>query len=149
MLHMAYFFGDMPGRIAGPADIANNTGGFLIEGGTVAQKAVSPFLTDMISCRGKAYPILRKLMPSFRSRERTAYNEPVYKDVCNPITGEFRSELYGNILALYGEMERTGKAEIVRNVYNPAEPEFEVSQESFLCNYQEMEELFERCIKQR
>lgn len=33
-------------------------------------------------------------MPSFRSKERDKHNQPVYKDVCNPITKEFREELY-------------------------------------------------------
>lgn len=33
-------------------------------------------------------------MPSFRSKERTENNQPVYKDVCNPITGEFRKTNY-------------------------------------------------------
>ena len=51
-------------------------------------------------------------MPSFRTKERDEYNNPVYKDVCNPITKEFREELYGDILKLYEEMEQTGKAEV-------------------------------------
>ena len=36
-------------------------------------------------------------MPSFRTKERDEYNNPIYKDVCNPITKEFREELYGAI----------------------------------------------------
>lgn len=51
-------------------------------------------------------------MPSFRTKERDEYNNPVYKDVCNPITKEFREELYSDILKLYEEMEQTGKAEV-------------------------------------
>ena len=39
-------------------------------------------------------------MPSFRTKERDGYNNPVYKDVCNPITKEFREELYSDILKL-------------------------------------------------
>lgn len=34
-------------------------------------------------------------MPSFCTKERDEFNNPVYKDVCNPITKEFREELYG------------------------------------------------------
>ncbi len=34
-------------------------------------------------------------MPSFRTKERDEHNNPVYKDVCNPTTKEFREELYG------------------------------------------------------
>lgn len=65
-------------------------------------------------------------MPSFRSKERDEHNQAVYKDVCNPITKEFREELYGDILDLYAEMEHTGKAEIVREVEETMEPEFTV-----------------------
>lgn len=66
-------------------------------------------------------------MPSFKSKERTEHNEPVYKDVCNPITGEFRKELYDDIRSLYGEMEQTGRAEVSREAENPAEPAFSVA----------------------
>lgn len=65
-------------------------------------------------------------MPSFASKERTEHNETVYKDICNPITKEFREELYGAILDLYAEMEQTGKAEVTMEVESPQEPEFEV-----------------------
>ena len=65
-------------------------------------------------------------MPSFASKERTEYNEPVYTDICHPITKEFREELYGDILDLYAEMEQTGKAEVKREVESPQEPEFSV-----------------------
>lgn len=40
-------------------------------------------------------------MPRYRSSERDENNAPVYKDVCNPITAEFREELYANILNAY------------------------------------------------
>lgn len=66
-------------------------------------------------------------MPSFKSRERTEHNEPVYKDVCNPITSEFRAGLYGDILALYGEMEQSGKTEVSKSAENAEEPEFRVA----------------------
>lgn len=65
-------------------------------------------------------------MPSFRTKERDEYNNPVYKDVCNPITKEFREELYGDILELYDEMEQTGKAEIKAEINDPEEPDFTV-----------------------
>lgn len=66
-------------------------------------------------------------MPSFKSRERTEHNEPVYKDVCNPITSEFRAGLYGDILTLYGEMEQSGKTEVSKSAENAEEPEFRVA----------------------
>lgn len=65
-------------------------------------------------------------MPSFRTKERDEHNNPVYKDVCNPITKEFREELYGDILKLYEEMEQSGKAEIRMETEEPDEPEFTV-----------------------
>ena len=40
-------------------------------------------------------------MPRYRSNEFGDDGQPVFKDVCNPITREFREELYSNILAVY------------------------------------------------
>lgn len=66
-------------------------------------------------------------MPSFKTKERTERNEPVYKDVCNPITSEFRKDLYDDILSLYGEMEQSGKTEVSRVAENAGESEFRVA----------------------
>lgn len=66
-------------------------------------------------------------MPSFKSKERNEHNQPVYKDVCNPITSDFRKELYDDILALYGEMERSGKSEVSKAADHPEEPQFRVA----------------------
>lgn len=65
-------------------------------------------------------------MPSFRTRERDAHNNPAYKDVCHPITKEFREELYGAILELYDEMEQTGRAEIKAEANHHEEPSFTI-----------------------
>lgn len=65
-------------------------------------------------------------MPSFRSKERDEHNQAVYKEVCHPITKEFREALYEEILALYAEMEQTGRTEIVKDVEETLEPEFTV-----------------------
>ncbi len=40
-------------------------------------------------------------MPRYRSSQRNEDIESVYKDVCNPITKEFREELYSSILQAY------------------------------------------------
>ena len=40
-------------------------------------------------------------MPRYRSNEKDENGGTIYKDVCNPITAEFREELYGNILEAY------------------------------------------------
>lgn len=66
-------------------------------------------------------------MPSFKSKERNEHNQPVYKDVCNPITSDFRKELYDDILALYGEMEQSGKAEVSKVAVHPEKPQFRVA----------------------
>ena len=40
-------------------------------------------------------------MPRYKSTERDENGGTIYKDVCNPITAEFREELYTNILEAY------------------------------------------------
>lgn len=65
-------------------------------------------------------------MPSFKSKERDEHNQAIYKEVCNPITKEFRAQLYGDILSLYGQMEQNGRAEIVKEAAKLSEPEFTV-----------------------
>lgn len=64
-------------------------------------------------------------MPSFKGRDTEG--QTVYKDVCNPITRQFREELYGEILGLYEDMERAGKTEAVKAAEGKEEPEFSVS----------------------
>ena len=76
-------------------------------------------------CGQEAEPFVS--MPSFKTKKRTEYNQPVYKDVCNPITSEFRKELYDDILSLYAEMEQSGKTEVSRDAENAQEPEFRVA----------------------
>ena len=64
-------------------------------------------------------------MPSFKSHD--ANGQTIYKDVCNPITRQFREELYGEILGLYEDMEKAGKTEIIKAAEGKEEPEFSVS----------------------
>ena len=40
-------------------------------------------------------------MPRYKSSERDENGGSIYKDVCNPITAEFREELYSNIIEAY------------------------------------------------
>ena len=64
-------------------------------------------------------------MPRYKSNERDEDNAVVYKDVCNPITKEFREELYGQILDAYDRakdhVKGTKSDEVVEM------PEFSVS----------------------
>ncbi len=63
-------------------------------------------------------------MPSFKGHD--ADGQAVYKEICNPITRQFREELYGEILGLYEDMERAGKTEIAKAAEGKGEPEFSV-----------------------
>lgn len=44
-------------------------------------------------------------MPRYRTNERDE-NGNVYKDICNPITKEFREELYGSILEAFENLQK-------------------------------------------
>ena len=48
-------------------------------------------------------------MPRYKSNERDEKGGTIYKDVCNPITAEFREELYTNILETYENAIVPGK----------------------------------------
>ena len=50
-------------------------------------------------------------MPRYRSNERDEDGGAIYKDVCNPVTAEFREELYGNILEAYYQEITKGKGQ--------------------------------------
>ena len=60
-------------------------------------------------------------MPRYRSNERDENGGTIYKDVCNPITAEFREELYSNILEAYQQELTQGK-----NMGTPAKAEQEM-----------------------
>ena len=72
-------------------------------------------------------------MPRYRSNERDESNGVIYKDVCNPITAEFRGELYTNILDAYArinepEKEETQKQDRTQGTKGSFEmPEFSVT----------------------
>ena len=40
-------------------------------------------------------------MPRYKSNERSEDGSAIYKDVCNPITAEFREELYYKVILKY------------------------------------------------
>lgn len=65
-------------------------------------------------------------MPRYKSSERNEDGTNVYKDVCNPITAEFREELYENILAEYELVRTQGQPEKEKNEEVSA-PEFSVT----------------------
>lgn len=72
-------------------------------------------------------PILESLksMPRYKTNEHDE-NGNVYKDVCNPITKEFREELYGNILEAYENLQKQDKEQENREQSFRDMPEFSV-----------------------
>ncbi len=66
-------------------------------------------------------------MPRYRSNERDENDGTIYKDVCNPVTAEFREELYGNILEAYKQEITKGKGKDVPEKSTIEMPEFSVS----------------------
>ena len=66
-------------------------------------------------------------MPRYRSNERDESNSVIYKDVCNPITAEFREELYTNILEAYAKIREPEKAETQTQEKTKEMPEFSVT----------------------
>ena len=65
-------------------------------------------------------------MPRYKSNERDE-NGNVYKDVCNPITKEFREELYGNILEAYENLQKQDQEQEREHEEFRNAPEFSVS----------------------
>lgn len=67
-------------------------------------------------------------MPSQRTSEVDEYNNPVYKDIVNPITSEFQQEFSGAILEAY-EQKKAGTLDKDGLVVGDGEgaPEFSVS----------------------
>ena len=66
-------------------------------------------------------------MPRYRSNERDEINGVIYKDVCNPITAEFREELYTNILDAYARIREPEKEETQKRDRIQEMPEFSVT----------------------
>ena len=61
-------------------------------------------ITNIAILEKKEKGVLFVSMPRYRSNERDEHNGAVYKDVCHPITAEFREELYGSILEAYEQV---------------------------------------------
>lgn len=66
-------------------------------------------------------------MPRYRSSERDENGGTIYKDVCNPITAEFREELYGNILEAYQQEITKGQEKGTPTKADQEMPEFSVT----------------------
>jgi len=66
-------------------------------------------------------------MPRYKSSDKDEKGENVYKDVCNPITKEFREELYDNILEAFEKAKCADKTEEVKGQEGIEMPSFSVS----------------------
>lgn len=64
-------------------------------------------------------------MPRYRSNEKDENGSYIYKDICNPITAEFREKLYSDIIEAY---EKLGaNEENKQKGSKPVMPEFKVT----------------------
>lgn len=66
-------------------------------------------------------------MPRYRSNERDENNGVIYKDVCNPITAEFREELYSAILENYDRVVSQNQEEMKTQEQVREMPDFSVT----------------------
>lgn len=66
-------------------------------------------------------------MPRYKSSERDEQGDVVYKDICNPITAEFREELFKGILAEYEKVVVQGSEGFKKKVEVITPPKFSVS----------------------
>lgn len=64
-------------------------------------------------------------MPRYRSSEVDEKNNYIYKDICNPITREFRTELYDAILDGYKNAGNENR-EVTKETNEPEMPSFAV-----------------------
>ena len=82
-------------------------------------------ITNIAILENKEKGTLFVSMPRYKSNERDEQGGVVYKDVCNPITAEFREELYGNILEAFEQAKEADKSP--REKVEAEMPEFSVT----------------------
>ena len=66
-------------------------------------------------------------MPRYKSSERDENGGTIYKDICNPITAEFRKELYDNILEAFEQVKASDGQEFKTEQGEMEMPEFSVT----------------------
>ena len=79
----------------------NSKGGSNIKGFATVVFGDSFKITNIAILENKDREQLFVSMPRYKSNERDENGTTIYKDVCNPITAEFREELYTDILEAY------------------------------------------------
>lgn len=84
-------------------------------------------ITNIAILENKEKGTLFVSMPRYKSNERDENGGVVYKDVCNPITAEFRKELYDNILEVYEQVRAAEGREVKAERGVVEMPEFSVT----------------------
>lgn len=84
-------------------------------------------ITNIAIVENKSTGDLFVSMPRYLSNERDENGNAIYKDVCNPITKEFREELYKNILNAFGRTVEDEKAVLTVDANDNGAPNFKVS----------------------
>jgi DNA-binding cell septation regulator SpoVG len=84
-------------------------------------------ITNIAILENKEKNSLFVSMPRYKSSERDENGGVVYKDVCNPITSEFRKELYDNILDAFEQAKAADGQEYKTEKVVAEMPEFSVT----------------------
>ena len=56
-------------------------------------------MNNVTVIQGKENPFVS--MPSYKTKEVDENNKPIYRNICYPVTKEFREKLYGEILEMH------------------------------------------------
>ena len=83
-------------------------------------------ITNIAILENKETKELFVSMPRYKSNGVDQDNNPVYKDICNPTTKEFREELYGNILEEFKNLKERGKSQEVAEKEAVEMPEYAI-----------------------
>ena len=84
-------------------------------------------VTNIAILENKSNGELFVSMPRYLSNEKDENGNQIYKDVCNPITREFREELYTNILKAFERTMSDEKAVLTVDAEDKQSPNFKVS----------------------
>lgn len=84
-------------------------------------------VTNIAILENKSSGELFVSMPRYLSNEKDENGNQIYKDVCNPITKEFREELYTNILKAFERTMSDEKAVLTVDAEDKQSPNFKVS----------------------
>lgn len=84
-------------------------------------------ITNIAILENKEKDSLFVSMPRYKSKERDENGGIVYKDVCNPITAEFRKELYDNILEAFEQVKAADGQDFKTERGEVEMPEFSVT----------------------